>query len=458
MDLNVVILAAGKGTRMKSSLPKVLQPLAKKPLLSHVLQTSLQLKATRVIVVHGYGGDQVKDMISQQFPDSPIEWVEQKEQLGTGHAVKQALPQLQAGSRTLVLYGDVPLIRAETLNQFLQTVGTGQCGVLTVKLAEPKGYGRIVRDDTGVVRQIVEEKDASPDIRKIDEVSTGILLADTRDLQTWLPKVTNQNAQGEYYLTDLIKIANDHDAAVTASLVENPAEVEGVNDKHQLARLERLYQQLLADELMAAGATLLDPARIDIRGRVRVGQDCSIDVNCVFEGEVELGDNVEISANCVLINCKIGSNTVVHPNCVIEKAVIGEDCEVGPFARMRPGTELKEKAKVGNFVETKNTVLGKGSKASHLTYLGDTVTGEKVNVGAGTITCNYDGANKFKTIIGDGAFIGSNSSLVAPLEIGAGATIGAGSTITKGADPNALTVARAKQVTISGWKRPEKKK
>lgn len=458
MDLNVVILAAGKGTRMKSRLPKVLQPLAKRPLLSHVLRTSLQLKATRVIVVYGHGGEQVRESVMQEFPSAPIVWVEQREQLGTGHAVKQALPQLQGNTRTLVLYGDVPLTGEDTLNRFLNTVSPGQCGVLTVKLANPKGYGRIIRDHSGAVREIVEEKDAGDEIRKINEVNTGIMLADTLDFQGWLPKINNNNAQGEYYLTDVVKLANDHDVPVIGCLVENPIEVEGVNDKRQLARLERMYQQQLADQLMVAGATLIDPARIDIRGSVSVGQDCCIDINCVFEGDVQLGSNVEIGANCVIINSRIGDNSVVKPNSILENAVVGADCEIGPFARLRPGTEMKDHAKIGNFVETKNTVLGKDSKANHLTYLGDAVIGEKVNVGAGTITCNYDGANKHKTLIGDGAFIGSNSSLVAPVEIGAGATIGAGSTITKQAKEHTLTVTRAKQVTVDGWKRPTKNK
>ena len=458
MDLNVVILAAGKGTRMKSRLPKVLQPLAKRPLLSHVLDTSLGLKATRIIVVYGHGGERVRDTVASHFPDAPIEWVEQREQLGTGHAVKQALPQLQDGSRTLVLYGDVPLTSETSLTRFFNQVSPGQCGILTVKLDNPKGYGRIIRDHAGVVREIVEEKDAGDEIRKIQEVNTGILLADTLDLQAWLPLIGNNNAQGEYYLTDLVKIANDHDVPVIGCQVENPIEVEGVNDKRQLARLERLYQRHLADELMVAGATLMDPDRIDIRGHVSVGQDCCIDINCVFEGDVHLGNNVEIGPNCVIINSKLGDNAVVKANSILENAVIGAECEVGPYARLRPGTELCDHAKVGNFVETKNTVLGRGSKANHLTYLGDAVIGEQVNVGAGTITCNYDGVNKHKTLIGDGAFIGSNSSLVAPVEIGAGATIGAGSTISKHARENALTVARGKQVTVDGWKRPEKKK
>jgi bifunctional UDP-N-acetylglucosamine pyrophosphorylase / glucosamine-1-phosphate N-acetyltransferase len=458
MDLNVVILAAGKGTRMKSRLPKVLQPLAKKPLLSHVLETCFELNASRVIVVYGHGGDQVQDTIARQFPDKPIQWVEQREQLGTGHAVKQALPALQEASRTLVLYGDVPLTSEDTLTRFLNQVTPGQVGVLTVRLDNPRGYGRIIRDHSGAVREIVEEKDAGDEIRKIQEVSTGIMLADSMDLQAWLPKIDNNNAQGEYYLTDLVKIANQHGVPVIGSLVDNVIEVEGVNERRQLARLERLYQRHLADQLMVEGVTLADPERIDIRGSLHAGQDSFIDVNCVFEGNVTLGANVEIGANCVIINSTIGDNSIVRPNCVIENSTIGESCEVGPFARMRPGTELKQKAKVGNFVETKNSVLGKGSKASHLTYLGDTITGENVNIGAGTITCNYDGANKHKTLIGDGAFIGSNSSLVAPVEIGAGATIGAGSTITKAARENALTVARAKQITVEGWQRPTKKK
>ena len=458
MDLNVVILAAGKGTRMKSRLPKVLQPLAKKPLLAHVLETSFRLNASRVIVVYGHGGDQVRDTITRQFPNQPIHWVEQREQLGTGHAVKQALPELQDGSRTLVLYGDVPLTSEDTLTRFLNQVAPGQLGVLTVRLDNPKGYGRIIRDHSGAVREIVEEKDAGDEIRKIQEVNTGILLADSLDLQAWLPQVGNNNAQGEYYLTDLVKIANEHEAPVIGCQVEDPIEVEGVNDKRQLARLERMYQRQLADQLMVAGVTLIDPERIDIRGSVSVGQDCFIDVNCVFEGTVSLGNNVEIGPNCVIINSSIADNSVVKANSILENATVGTECEVGPYARLRPGTELKQHAKVGNFVETKNIVLGKDSKANHLTYLGDAVIGDKVNVGAGTITCNYDGANKHKTVIGDGAFIGSNSSLVAPVEIGAGATIGAGSTITKSAAENALTVARGKQVTIDGWQRPTKKK
>ncbi|MGB3623453.1 MAG: bifunctional UDP-N-acetylglucosamine diphosphorylase/glucosamine-1-phosphate N-acetyltransferase GlmU [Ketobacter sp.] len=456
MDLNVVILAAGKGTRMKSKLPKVLQPLAKQSLLAHVLKTSLSLNAAKVIVVYGHGGEQVKSDIGTGFSAAEVEWVEQSEQLGTGHAVLQALPHLNEGSRTLILYGDVPLISENTLTRFLNEVSPGDTGVLTVKLPDPTGYGRIVRDHAGVVREIVEEKDAGNEIRKIVEVNTGIMLADSKDLQQWLPSIDSNNAQGEYYLTDLVKIANQHDVPVIGCRVKDPIEVEGVNDKRQLARLERLYQRKLAEELMIAGATLADPARIDIRGQVNISQDCFIDVNVVFEGQVELGTGVQIGPNCVIIYSVIGAGSIIKANCVLETAQVGEGCDVGPFARLRPGTEMKRGARIGNFVETKNTIMEEGAKASHLTYLGDSELGRDVNIGAGTITCNYDGVNKHKTIIGEGAFIGSNSALVAPVDIGAGATIGAGSTITKSAKENALTLTRAKQLTIESWKRPEK--
>ena len=456
MDLNVVILAAGKGTRMKSRLPKVLQPLAKKPMLAHVLETSFKLDAHKVIVVYGHGGDDVKAEISHYFPDAPIDWVEQSEQLGTGHAVKQALDHLETNTRTMILYGDVPLISEATLNRFLNEVQPGECGVITVKLTEPTGYGRIVRDHAGVVREIVEEKDAGKEIRKIDEVNTGIMLADSIDLQQWLPTIENTNAQGEYYLTDLVRISNEHEVPVIGCRVKNPVEVEGVNDKRQLAKLERLLQAQLAEKLLVAGATLADPKRLDIRGSVTIGQDCFIDINTVFEGDNSLGDNVQIGPNCVIENCVIGSNTVIKANSVLENAVLGEACDIGPYARLRPGTRLGNKAKIGNFVETKNIQMGNGSKANHLSYLGDSEIGDNVNIGAGTITCNYDGANKHKTVIGDGAFIGSNSSLVAPVNIGKGATIGAGSTISKDAQDQALTVTRAKQITIDDWKRPEK--
>ncbi|MBA54347.1 MAG: UDP-N-acetylglucosamine diphosphorylase/glucosamine-1-phosphate N-acetyltransferase [Pseudomonadales bacterium] len=457
MDLNVVILAAGKGTRMKSRLPKVLQPLAKKPLLAHVLETSFKLNAHKVIVVYGHGGDSVKTEIAAHFPDAPIHWVEQAEQLGTGHAVKQALDLLETNTRTLILYGDVPLISEATLSRFLNEVQPGECGVITVKLDDPTGYGRIVRDHAGVVREIVEEKDAGKEIRKIEEVNTGIMLADSIDLQQWLPTIENKNVQGEYYLTDLVRISNEHDVPVIGCRVKDPIEVEGVNDKRQLAKLERMLQKHLAEKLLLAGATLADPERIDIRGEVSVGQDCFIDVNAIFEGKNSLGDNVQIGPNCLIQNSTIGSNSVIKANSVLENAVVGKDCDIGPYARLRPGTKLSDQVKIGNFVETKNIQMGMASKANHLTYLGDSVIGKDVNIGAGTITCNYDGANKHQTVIGDNAFIGSNSSLVAPVEIGEGATIGAGSTISKDAKGHALTVTRAKQVTLESWTRPTKK-
>ncbi|MEE2732155.1 MAG: bifunctional UDP-N-acetylglucosamine diphosphorylase/glucosamine-1-phosphate N-acetyltransferase GlmU [Pseudomonadota bacterium] len=456
MDLNVVILAAGKGTRMKSRLPKVLQPLAKKPLLAHVLSTSIQLNAHKVIVVYGHGGDMVKTEIAKHFPAAPIHWVEQSEQLGTGHAVQQALDLLETNTRTLILYGDVPLISEATLNRFLNEVQPGECGVITVKMDDPTGYGRIVRDHSGVVREIVEEKDAGKEIRKIEEVNTGIMLADSIDLQQWVPTIENKNAQGEYYLTDLVRISNEHEVPVIGCRVKDPIEVEGVNDKRQLAKLERMLQKHLADRLLLAGATLADPERIDIRGEVVVGQDCFIDVNTIFEGTNRLGDNVQIGPNCLIQNSVIGSNSVIKANTVLENVVMGEACDIGPYARLRPGTQLADQVKIGNFVETKNIQMDEGSKANHLTYLGDSVIGKAVNIGAGTITCNYDGANKHQTLIGDQAFIGSNCSLVAPVNIGAGATVGAGSTISKEAKEHALTVTRAKQITVDNWTRPTK--
>ena len=456
MDLNIVVLAAGKGTRMKSSLPKVLQPLAKQPLLWHVLNTSLKVEAGKVVVVIGHGGETVQTTMTSAFPAAPLEWATQEQQLGTGHAVQQALSHLQGYSRTLILYGDVPLISEQSLNRFLNDVQPGECGVLTVKLDNPTGYGRIVRDHSGAVREIVEEKDAGTEIQKIKEVNTGIMLLDTNHLQEWLPTLSNNNAQGEYYLTDLIKIANDNEVVVIGSRVKNPIEVEGVNDKRQLARVERQWQLKQADELMVQGATLADPARIDVRGELKLGSDCFIDVNCVFEGNNSLGEGVTIGPNCVIVNSVIGDGCQIKANSMLENATLADHCDVGPFARLRPGTQLGSNAKIGNFVETKNVILGNGSKANHLTYLGDAEVGADTNIGAGTITCNYDGANKHKTTIGDRAFIGSNSALVAPVSIGDGATVGAGSTITKNAKPNCLTLTRGKQLTIDSWKRPEK--
>lgn len=458
MNLNVVILAAGKGTRMKSVMPKVLQPLAKRPLLVHVLTTTFALHTSRVVVVYGHGGEQVKTCIDKSFPDKPLAWAEQAQQLGTGHAVMQAMPNVDDDARVLVLYGDVPLTSTSTLERLINLVPENRLGLLTIHMDKPTGYGRILRDAHGRVMQIVEEKDATAEQKLVTEVNTGIMVASAKKLREWLPTLSSNNAQGEYYLTDIVKLANDDGTGVEAVVVSDPLEVEGVNDKRQLARLERLFQHRNAEHLMAMGATVADPARLDVRGHVSVGSDCFIDVNVVFEGNVTLGNHVEIGPNCVIIDSVIGNNSVIKANSILENAKLADHCDVGPFARLRPGTELAREAKVGNFVETKNARLGPHSKANHLTYLGDCDIGKDVNVGAGTITCNYDGANKHKTIIGDGAFIGSNSSLVAPVEIGEGATIGAGSTVTRKADANKLTVTRAKQTTIDGWQRPVKKK
>ncbi|OUS24371.1 UDP-N-acetylglucosamine diphosphorylase/glucosamine-1-phosphate N-acetyltransferase [Gammaproteobacteria bacterium 45_16_T64] len=457
MDLNVVILAAGKGTRMKSNLPKVLQPLAKKPLISHVVDTSFLVEASNVVIVYGHGGSLVKATIDYLHPNKPIRWVEQAEQLGTGHAVKVALPELKSDSRTLILYGDVPLVSKETLQGFIAATGEQDCGLLTVDLDNPTGYGRIIRDASDNVTAIVEEKDASEEQKKVTEANTGIMLVNSEHLQRWLPALGSANSQGEYYLTDIVKMASDEAVNVKATMVKDPMEVEGVNDKLQLAKLERAYQLRQAYRLMQAGATIVDPERVDIRGSVSIGQDCFIDVNAVFEGTVTLGDNCQIGPNCFITNSKIGNNAVIKANTVIEDAVIGSEADIGPFARIRPGTVTEAGVKIGNFVETKKAHIQEGSKVNHLTYIGDAEIGKSVNIGAGTITCNYDGVNKHKTIIGDGAFIGSNTSLVAPITVGVGATVGAGSTVSRSAKEHALTVTRAKQLTLADWQRPTKK-
>jgi bifunctional UDP-N-acetylglucosamine pyrophosphorylase/glucosamine-1-phosphate N-acetyltransferase len=453
MALHVVILAAGQGTRMKSALPKVLQPLAGRPLLAHVLGRALGLGAHATHVVYGHGGDAVP----QAFPDADVRWVLQAEQLGTGHAVAQAMPGIPDDATVLVLYGDVPLIEAATLRPLVAAARDGKLALLGVQLADPAGYGRIIRDAVGRVVRIVEQKDASDSEFSVSEVNTGILAAPAGRLRGWLGSLSNSNAQGEYYLTDVVARAVADGVAVEAMLAPTVAEVLGINDRAQLAGLETALRMRITTELMTAGVTLVDPARVDVRGRVDCGRDVLIDVNVVFEGVVELGDAVAIGPNVVIRNSRLGAGSVVHANTMIEDSDIGPGCELGPFARLRPGSELADGVKVGNFVELKNSRLGAGSKVNHLSYVGDAEIGTRVNVGAGTITCNYDGANKHRTLIGDGAFIGSNTALVAPVEIGAGATIGAGSTVSKDAPPGELTVARAKQVTVRGWTRPVKK-
>jgi len=452
MALHVIILAAGQGTRMKSDLPKVLQPLAGRPLLAHVLGRALGLGAHATHVVYGHGGDAVP----AAFPDADVQWVLQSERLGTGHAVAQAMPAIPDDATVLVLYGDVPLIEAATLRPLVDKARTGRLAVLGVQLDDPAGYGRLVRDAAGRVVRIVEEKDATESELSVREVNTGILAAPARKLRGWLSGLSSENAQGEYYLTDVVAMAVADGVTVEAMLAPTVAEVLGINDRAQLAALETTLRRRVTSAMMARGVTLVDPARVDVRGRIDCGRDVHIDINAIFEGVVELGDRVSIGPNSLIRNSRLGAGCKVLANTIIEDADIGPDCELGPFARLRPGTELARGVKVGNFVEVKKSRLGEDSKVNHLSYVGDAEIGTRVNVGAGTITCNYDGANKHRTVIGDDAFIGSNTALVAPVEIGRGATVGAGSTISKDAPAGELTVARGKQATVRGWKRPVK--
>lgn len=454
-EVSVIILAAGKGTRMRSKMPKVLHDLAGRPLLKHVIDVAQKLQPDSINIVYGHGGDQVKESFSTE---TDLVWVEQKEQLGTGHAVEQAMPNIVDGGKTIVLYGDVPLTSLELLEELVQSVNDQTMGLITVTLDDPTGYGRIIRDSEGNLARIVEQKDASPDELLVDECNTGILAATTQQMRDWLSRLDDNNAQGEFYLTDVLAMARGEGLAVNVIEAQNEMEVMGVNNRHQLAELERFYQWREADRLTMAGVTLRDPGRFDIRGELKHGQDVTIDINVVVEGSVELGDDVEIGCNCYLKNVKIGNGVKIQPNCVLEDAIIGENSKIGPFARIRPETELSDSVHVGNFVEIKKSRVASGSKINHLSYIGDTVMGSKVNVGAGTITCNYDGAYKHQTTIGDNVFIGSNSQLVAPVELEDGATIGAGSTITKTAPANKLTLSRPKQLSINGWKRPQKVK
>lgn len=452
--LNVVILAAGKGTRMRSAKAKVLHSLAGKPFLQHVIDRSIELTAQKMVVVVGHGAEDVKSAITNDTVDFAV----QNEQLGTGHAVLQALPNIDPTSTVLILYGDVPLIKSETLAQLSSLVSEQAMALLTVKLDEPFGYGRIIRGEDGEVKAVVEQKDASPSQQSITEVNTGVMAVRAEDLHRWLPRLSDNNAQKEYLLPDIIALAQQEGKAIHTAMPGDPSEVLGVNNRMQQAALERIYQANYAKSLMEQGLTLLDPSRFDCRGTLTAGQDCLIDVNCIFEGEVSLGNNVTIEPNCHLVDAVIGDNVHIKAYTSIENAVLKAGAVVGPYARLRPGSVLEEGAKVGNFVEVKKATIGKGSKVNHLSYIGDALMGSDVNIGAGTITCNYDGANKSQTTIGDGVFVGSNTALVAPVSIGEKATVGAGSVITVDVAESSLAVSRSKQKKIDGWVRPTKNK
>jgi bifunctional UDP-N-acetylglucosamine pyrophosphorylase / glucosamine-1-phosphate N-acetyltransferase len=450
--LSIVILAAGEGKRMQSDLPKVLQPLAGRPLLAHVIATAQSLDPKAIYVVYGHGGERVREALK----DAPVQWVQQAQRLGTGHAVRQAIPHIPDDHTVLVLYGDVPLISRDTLRQLLALVGARALALLTVRLENPHGYGRIVRDARGQVRRIVEQKEARARELALRECNTGVLASRAAPLKGWLERLKSDNAQGEYYLTDVIALAVQQKVRVQPLLAADADEVLGVNDKTQLAHLEGIARARTARTLMLAGVTLADPARLDVRGTLTHGRDVSIDANVLIEGRVHLGDRVRIGPGCVLRECQLGADTEVFAHCVIEHAVIGERCSIGPFARFRPSATLAAGVHVGNFVEVKNSQLGAGAKANHLAYVGDAQLGARVNIGAGTIIANYDGVNKHRTVIEDDVHTGSNSVLVAPIVVGAGATIAAGSTVTQAVPAGKLTVARARQTTIESWQRPKR--
>lgn len=452
--LSIIILAAGQGTRMRSALPKVLHHLAGRPLLQHVIETAQQLQNRDIAVVYGYGGE----LVRTELAGMSVRWVEQASQLGTGHAVAQVLPEIPADDFVLVLYGDVPLIGVETLQALVAAAEDCGFSLLTAKLSDPTGYGRIVRDDAGRVLRIVEHKDAGDTERAINEINTGMLVVRTDWLQRWVASLGSENKQGEYYLTDIIGMATAEGITINAIQPAAAIEIQGVNDRVQLAELERYYQRSQAEALMRTGVTLLDPNRFDLRGNLHAGTDISIDVNTVLIGNIVLGDGVQVGANCFIRNAEIAAGTILEPNCVIDNAIIGAGCRIGPFARIRPDTRLDNNVHVGNFVEIKKSTIAAGSKVNHLSYIGDSEIGRDVNIGAGTITCNYDGANKFKTIIEDNVFIGSDTQLVAPVRVAAGATIGAGTTVTRDIEANSLAVSRTEQRSIRNWQRPKKGK
>ena len=450
--LHIVILAAGQGTRMKSALPKVVHPIGAKPLLGHVVATARSLDAQRIHVVYGHGGDRVRAVINDPY----LHWVEQRQQLGTGNAVSQAIDHIDNTAAVLVLYGDVPLTTRETLKPLVASANSGELGLLTAILPDPHGYGRIVRNTDNGIERIVEQKDASEAERAIREINSGMMALPARHLKKWLGQLKNNNAQGEYYLTDIIAMAVADGVRVNGVIARDNDEILGVNDRVQLAHLERVYQKRCAEQLMRNGVTISDPSRLDIRGEVITGQDVMLDIGVILQGTVKLGNRVTVGAHCVLKDVEIGDDVEILPMSHVDGAVIHAGAHAGPFARIRPGTILSEAAHVGNFVEIKNSQVGSGSKINHLSYVGDTTMGRDVNIGAGTITCNYDGAYKHRTVIGDRVFVGSDTQLVAPVTVEDGATIGAGSTITKDAPAEELTLSRSKQVTINGWKRPTK--
>jgi bifunctional UDP-N-acetylglucosamine pyrophosphorylase / glucosamine-1-phosphate N-acetyltransferase len=458
MNLQIIILAAGQGKRMYSNTPKVLHPLAGKPMLTRVVETAQQLNPDAIHIIYGHGGEQIKNSL----PDLPVHWVHQAEQLGTGHAVMQALPHIPPHAQVLVLSADVPLIQAKTLRALIersttQDIHQSVLALLVANLEDPSGLGRIIRNNQGEISAIVEEKDAQEQEKNIKEIYTGICCAKASDLEVWLPQLGNSNAQGEYYLTEIIAMAVKNQTPITSLTVSDCFEVQGVNNRLQLQQLERVWQKRTAEQFLAEGVMIADANRFDLRGELTCGKDVFIDVNCVLSGTVILGDGCKIGPNCTLTNVTLGAGTEIYPNSVLEGSIIADECQIGPFARLREGTKLAAHCKIGNFVETKKAVFDEGSKANHLSYLGDVILGKKVNIGAGTITCNYDGANKHQTIIEDGAFIGSDTQLVAPVTIGTHATIGAGSTIRKNAPAYELTLTESRQKTLPGWKRPVKK-
>lgn len=452
MSLSVVILAAGKGTRMRSSLPKVLHKIADKPMVQHVIDTVKGIGADNIHLIFGHGGDIMK----QHIADNRLNWIEQTEQLGTGHAMQIAQPHFKAEEKILMVYGDVPLLSEQTLQKLIAVQPTGGIGLLTIELADPTGYGRIERAN-GEVIGIVEQKDANPTQLAINEVNTGILVANAADLSRWLPALSNENAAGEYYITDIIKMAHQEGCSIQTVQPENAFEVEGVNNRLQLANLERAYQYQQAETLLLEGVMLRDPSRFDLRGELTCGQDVDIDINVIIEGKVTLGNGVKIGAGCILKNCELADNVEIKANSIIEGASIGEAAAIGPFARIRPDTIIKKEVHIGNFVEVKKSTLGEGTKCGHLSYIGDSLVGSGVNIGAGVITCNYDGVNKHQTVIGNDVFVGSDCQLVAPVKIGDGATTGAGTTVVSDVPEKALAVTRTKQRNIEGWARPVKK-